>query len=452
MKDPGFKLTFKQASSVLNKRGFGITPGLERMEALMDMLDHPELNYPTIHISGTNAKTSTGRILAALLASHGLKTGLYTSPHLSSVTERYGLVGWDEGLMFDQMPEEDFAFTLAYLLPFIELVENDRDESLTYFEITTAIAFEWMSDKSVGAGIVESGMGGRWDATNLVDSSVAILTPIDVDHRQFLGDSAAANAAEKVEIIKSGATVVTARQHREVAEQIAAKASAVGARVIGLGDQLHLDVNDTAVGGRLLSVRTPNASYEELFLPLHGAHQGQNLAVAIAAAEALLNQELDAEALRAALLSVTAPGRLEVLNRHPLVVVDGAHNPSAAAALVATLPHDFAYERLTLVATVFDDKDVAGVLTPLASVAGRIILTRADSSRAATPARLQQALPPSAVEPEIVDGLEEAVDLAISSSLDDEMVLVAGSLFGAGQARRHLLKSADGRAGEPEDG
>lgn len=447
----GVKLTFKQAAALLNKRGFGITPGLGRIEALMEMLDHPELNYPTVHISGTNAKTSTGRILAALLASHGLKVGLYTSPHLSSITERFALVGWDEELVFDEMPEEDLAFTLAYLLPFVELVENDRDESLTYFELTTAIAFEWMSDKSVGAGVVESGMGGRWDATNLVDSSVAILTPIDVDHVEFLGDSAAANAAEKVEIIKPGAAVVTARQHPEVAEQIVAKAAAVGARVIGLGDQLHLDVNDTAVGGRLLSVRTPKAAYEELFVPLHGAHQGANVAMAIAAAEALLNQQLDHDLLRASLLSVTSPGRLEVLGRHPLVVVDGAHNPSAAAALVATLPHDFAYERLTVVATVFEDKDIEGVLTPLASVAGRIILTRSDSRRAATPDRLRQALPASAVEPEIVDSLEEAVDLAVSSSLDDEMVLVAGSLFGAGQARQHLLKSARAASGDSPD-
>ncbi|MEX2587338.1 MAG: cyanophycin synthetase [Actinomycetota bacterium] len=443
------KLSFKQAGALLNKRGFGITPGLERIAALMDMLDHPELKYPTIHIAGTNAKTSTGRILAAVLASHGLKTGLYTSPHLSSITERYGLAGWDDGLMFDAMSEEDFAFTLAYLLPFVELVENDRDESLTYFELTTAVAFEWMLEKSVGAGIVESGMGGRWDATNLVDSAVSILTPIDVDHQQFLGNSPAASAAEKVEIIKPASTVVTARQHPEVAEQVAAKGAAVGARVIGLGEQLHLEVNDTAVGGRLIGVRTSEASYEELFLPLHGAHQGANLALAIAAAEALLNQELDHDLLRAALLSVTSPGRLEVLGRHPLVVVDGAHNPSAAAALVATLPHDFAYERLTLVLTVFEDKDVEGILAPLASVAGRIILTRSDSARAAAPVRLRQALPPSAVEPEIVDNLEEAVDLAVASSLDDEMVLVTGSLFGIGQARQHLLNGAGGAASDP---
>lgn len=443
---PDVNLTFKQAQALLDKRGFGITPGLERIEALVDMLDHPELSYPTVHISGTNAKTSTGRILAAILAGHGLKTGLYTSPHLSSVTERYSLFGWDEGLIYEDISKEDFAFTLGYLLPFVELMENDRDESLTYFELTTAIAFEWMSEKSVGAAIMESGMGGRWDATNLVDGSVAILTPIDVDHKEFLGNSPAANASEKVEIIKPGATVVTAAQHPEVADQIHAKAKAVGAQVIGVGDQLHLDVNDTAVGGRLVSVRTPTAAYEEMFLPLHGAHQGANLALAIAAAEALLNSQLDHDQLRAALLSVTSPGRLEVLNRHPLVVVDGAHNPSAAAALVATLPHDFAYERLTVVATVFEDKDVAGVLTPLASIAGRMILTRSNSSRSADPVELRRAMPASAVQPEVVESLEEAVDLAVSSSLDDEMVLVTGSLFGAGQARRHLLEKQDGES------
>lgn len=441
------RLSFRQARARLEARGYGITPGLGRIEALMDMLDHPQLNYPTVHLAGTNGKSSTGRILASLLAAHGLKIGLFTSPHLRSITERYSLVGWDGGLLYDEMSEEDFARTMSYLLPFVELIENDRDESLTYFELGTAIAFEWMSEKSVATGIVEAGMGGRWDATNLVASSVAILTPIEVDHAEFLGSTRDANASEKVEIIKPGATVVSARQHPDVAVQIAAKASAVGATVVALGEDLSLEANGTAVGGRLLEVRTPRTRYEELFVPLHGAYQGSNAVLAVAAAEVLLNRALDPEVVQAALASVRSPGRLEVLSRRPLVVVDGAHNPSAAAALTATLPHDFAYDRLTLVVTIFKDKDIRGVLAPLAPLASRIILTSSDSARAAEPARLRQALPPGAPEPELVDRLEDAVDLAMASSLDDEMVLVTGSLYGAGQARRHLLEDAAGRAG-----
>lgn len=437
------KLNFRQARALLDKRGYGITPGLGRIQALMDLLDHPELNYPTVHIAGTNGKTSIGRILSAILAAHELKVGLYTSPHLHNITERYHLIGWDDGLVVEAISEEDLAFTLGYLMPFVELVENDRDESLTYFELTTALAFEWMSDKSVGVGVIEAGMGGQWDATNVVNSSVAVLGPIEVDHREFLGDSPGANAAEKVGIVKPGSVVVSAGQRPEVAEQIRAKAADARADLLTVGEQLQVEGNDTAVGGRLVTLRTPHGRYEDVFLPLHGSHQGVNLLLAVAAAEGLLSRQLRDDVLRAALEKVTCPGRLEVVNRQPLVVLDGAHNPSAAAALATTVPHDFAYTRLTLVATVFADKDVAGVLAALAPLADRIILTRSDSPRSANPRVLRQALPAGSLEPEIVPNLPDAVDLAITSSLDDEMVLVSGSLYGVGQARRFVLDNAE---------
>lgn len=438
------KLTFKRAQALLAARGFGITPGLERMEALLHLLDGPQLNYPTIHLAGTNGKTSTARMTAAILAAHGLNAGLYTSPHLLEITERYVLAGWDESLLFDEIAEEEFSATLEYLLPFIEVVEAERGEPLTYFEVTTAIAFEWMCEKVVGAGVIEAGMGGRWDATNLIDSAVAILAPIRVDHREFLGATPAQNAQEKVGIMKPGCTAVVADQTPEVMDLIEAKAQSVDAHLVVLGKGLTVPVNDTAVGGRLMEIRTPEAVYEELFLPLHGAHQGRNLALAIAAAESLLNRPLDADLLRASLAQVTSPGRMEILKRHPLVVVDGAHNPSAAAALAGALPNDFAYDRLNLVLTIFDDKDLPGVLAPLAPLAGRIILTRSNSPRAADPERIRAALPPGSAEPVMIESLEEAVDLAVATSLDDELVLVTGSLFGAGQARRHLLGNQGG--------
>lgn len=437
------ELTYPQALALLDSRGFGITPGLARIAALTEMLSSPQLNYPTVHLAGTNGKTSTARILTAVLAAHGLTTGLYTSPHLHEITERFAVAGWDGGLLWDQMTPEDFARTLSYLLPFIELIENDMGQSLTYFEITTALAFEWMSERAVGAGVIETGMGGRWDATNLVQSEVAVLTPVDVDHAQFLGSTPGANGAEKVDIVKEGSTVVSAPQPPEVDALLAERADAVGARTLRLGQDFSLDVNLPAVGGRSVGISTERSAYQELYLPLHGAHQGLNLALAVAAAEAFLGRELDPELLQGALNEVTSPGRLEVAGRQPLVVLDGAHNPNAAEALRSTLASDFLFQNLTLVLSIFDDKDFAGVLGHLVPAADRVILTRSASPRSATPEALRAAAPvvPGHDPPEMVEPIQAAVDRALQVSGREDMVLITGSIHGVGEARAHLLGS-----------
>lgn len=431
----------QEAKAFLDSRGFGITPGLQRIQALLELLGNPQLSYPTLHLAGTNGKTSTARILTAILAAHGLTTGLYTSPHLTDLEERFTLAGWDEGLTREQISPEELAETLGYLLPFTEIVENDLGETLTYFELTTALAFEWMSERSVGAAVIETGMGGRWDATNLVQSAVSVLTPVDIDHANFLGPTLRAIGAEKVDIVKEGSTAVSAVQAPEVADLLEARAEAVGARTEVLGRDFFVDANETAVGGRAVTVRTSRAGYENLFLPLHGAHQGTNLALAVAAAEAFLDRTLDFDVLQEALAAVTSPGRLEVVGRQPLVVLDGAHNPHAAGALRKTLAGDFLFDKLTMVLSVFEDKDIAGVLGELLPAADRVIFTRAGSPRSATTKALLDAAPevPGQGPPEAVEPLEAAVDRALSISDEGDMVLVTGSIHAVGEARRHLL-------------
>jgi dihydrofolate synthase / folylpolyglutamate synthase len=436
-------LTPKQAHAFLDARGFGITPGLARIEALTRLLSEPQLNFLTIHLAGTNGKTSTARIITAILAGHGLSTGLYTSPHLHDVRERFVLAGWDEGLVWDTISEQEFADTLTYLLPFIQMVEDDLGESLTYFELTTALAFEWMSEHSVAAGVIETGLGGRWDATNLVRSMVSVITPIDVDHSAYLGTTPRANASEKVDIIKVGSTVVSAGQTPEVMEQLNTRVKKVGANPLVLGTDFHIASNETAVGGRAVTLKTPRATYEDLFLPLHGAHQGVNLAMAVAAAEAFVDRNLDFDLLQASLLSVTSPGRLEVVGRKPLIVLDGAHNPHAALALRTTLSSDFLFKNLTVVLSIFEDKDIKGVLDQLIPAADRVILTRGDNPRFASPETLRDLAPvvPGQEPPELVPTMADAVDRARSISDEEDMILITGSLHGVGDARRYLLKS-----------
>ena len=434
-------LTPKQAHAFLDSRGFGITPGLARIEALTRLLSDPQLNFLSIHLAGTNGKTSTARIITSILAGHGLSTGLYTSPHLHDVRERFVLAGWDEGPVWDIIDEQEFADTLTYLLPFIQMVEDDLGEPLTYFELTTAMAFEWMSERSVAAGVIETGLGGRWDATNLVRSSVSVLTPVDVDHAAYLGSTPAANGSEKVDIIKVGSTVISAAQVPEVMDLLAARTTKVGAKSLVLGTDFHIASNETAVGGRAVTLKTPGASYEDLFLPLHGAHQGVNLALAVAAAEAFLGRDLDPELLAASLLSVTSPGRLEVVGRKPLIVLDGAHNPHAALALRNTLSADFLFKKLTIVLSIFEDKDIKGVLDQLVPAADRVILTRGDNPRFASPETLRDLAPVVAGHdaPELAPTMEDALDRARLLSDEEDMILITGSLHGVGDARRHLL-------------
>lgn len=432
---------YHRALKDLESRGFGIRADLERMRALVSLLDSPQLTYPTIHIAGTNGKTTTARSVGAILGAHGLTTGVYTSPHLQSIRERYLLTGvTDEGFTGDIITPDTFGAINDYLLPFVEIVEKERREALTYFEMTTAVAFEWMAQGSVGAGVFECGMGGLWDATNVIDPRVAVITPIAIDHTGYLGDTIERIASEKAGIIVNPSPVVTSDQEPAAGRIVEEAADATGAAVLKAGEDFDLSSDTPAVGGRLVGVSGTKGTYEDLFLPLFGSHQAHNLTLAVAACEVFLDRRLDDEALRAGLAAVTSPGRLEVVDRDPLVVLDGAHNPHAATALGPALEEAFGAGKRTFVISIFEDKDVEGFLDALLPYADRVIFTRHSSPRkVADPAQLAAYASRKGVDAEAIGSLPEAISTAISASLDDETVVVTGSIWAVGEAREHLV-------------
>lgn len=409
--------------------GFGVRPDLSRIRALAELLGNPQDSFDSIQVAGTNGKSSTTRMIAAILGAHGLHTGFYTSPHLQSPRERFGLSGLGPaGPVSEMISKEAFAQTFDYLSLFVEKLENETGKSVTYFETTTAMAFTWMADVPVAAGVFEAGMGGAWDATNLVSGSVAVLTHIGVDHAEFLGATPLANATEKVGIIKPGAAVISAEQDRDVVELMNRTA---GARVKYLGRNFEIVSDEPALGGRFASVRGLFANYEDLILPLFGSHQSRNLALAIAACEAFLGRALNGSALTEALGIITSPGRMEILGRRPLVVIDGAHNPGGAAALAEALGQSFPRTKLTLVAGISEGKDSEGILKHLLPLADRVIFTRAAHPRSADPS----SLPTLGHEVEIIEPALLALEAARSEASEGDMILVAGSLFLAGEAR-----------------
>lgn len=411
-------MNYEEAVAYLEDRGPGIKPDLSRMEALVELLNHPERSYPSIQIAGTNGKSSTARMIGTILGAHGIKAGVYLSPHLQSVRERFLLVD-------EYISPQEYAELTEYLAPFVDQVEG-----VTYHELTTAMAFEWMSDKAVGVGVFETGMGGTWDASNVIDSDVAVLTPIDVDHIEYLGPTALDNAREKLGIISDGARVVSAPQQSDVMELIEKTVADRGAELV----KFRLLSNDAAVGGRQVSMEGAYATYDDLFVSLIGSHQGLNAALAVAAVEALLGRTLDVEALRAALASVESPGRLEVVRRNPLVVLDGAHNPHGAATLGPSLVEAFGNRRKTFVISVFEDKDIDGILQAIVPYADRLIFASSGHQRSADPRKLALR-----TEGEVIVEMAEAIDAAIADSENDGMVVVTGSLWGVGIAREHLL-------------
>ncbi|MGH2813076.1 MAG: bifunctional folylpolyglutamate synthase/dihydrofolate synthase [Actinomycetota bacterium] len=414
---------------------------LSRIEALTALLDRPERTYPTIHIAGTNGKSTTARMIGAILAAHGLNSGVYTSPHLQSVRERFAFGGAvPGGVTSEIMAPEEFAAVTGYLAPFVETVESERGDQVTYFELTTSMAFEWMSERTVAAGVFEAGMGGTWDATNVVLPEVAVLSHIAVDHTEFLGTTPAQNAREKVGIIKTEGRVVTAAQDPEVLDLIRVTCTERNADLVALGYDLRLVSDDLAVGGRVISVAGIHAEYPEVFVPLHGAHQGANAALAIGSAEQFLGKALDDEAVRAGLATVQSPGRLEVVGRDPLVVLDGAHNPHGASALADAIEESFVALRRTLVVAILSTKDVEGILTRLVPISDRMIFTTSSHPKSSDPDELAErarALGASdtAAEPEI----GKAVTEAISRSAPDELILITGSLYAVGDARDLLV-------------
>ncbi|MGH2687679.1 MAG: bifunctional folylpolyglutamate synthase/dihydrofolate synthase, partial [Actinomycetota bacterium] len=368
----------------LERLGQGIEPDMGRIEAMVGLLDHPERAFPAIHVTGTNGKSSTVRMAGGILAAHGLRTGMYSSPHLQSVRERFTVAELaskdDEATVLAELiTPEDFAATWSYLRPFVEMVELERDQSLTYFELTTAMAFEWLVQQAVSAAVVEVGMGGSWDATNVLDGQVAVVTHVAVDHVQYLGETPADIAREKAGILRPGAPAVSAEQDPAVLALLEARVAETGGELALLGRDFGVASNKLALSGRALRIRGTRGTYDELFVPMHGAHQGSNAAVAVAASEAFLDRALDPDAVRLGLSTAALPGRMEVVSRKPLVVLDGCHNADGARRLGPALREAFGTRPTTMVISVFADKDAEGILGWLLPWADAAVFTPASS-------------------------------------------------------------------------
>jgi dihydrofolate synthase/folylpolyglutamate synthase len=356
-----------------------IEPSLTRIAALVDLLGSPQCCYPVLHIAGTNGKTSVARMLDALLSRVGLRTGRYTSPHLQQVTERISL----DGTLINPQ-----RYVEAYhdIEPYVALVDAGSPVSMSKFEVLTGMAFAAFADAPVDAAVVEVGLGGSWDATNVADGAIAVITPIAVDHVNYLGSDLAGIAAVKAGIIKPGSVAVLAQQPSEVARVIAARSVEVGATVAREGMEFGVLQREIAVGGQLLRLQGLGGVYDQVFLPLHGAHQSRNAALALAAAEAFfgvgVSRSLDLDAVRDAFATVTAPGRLERVRTTPSVFLDGAHNPHGARALAAALREDVAFRRVVAVVGMMRDKDALGILAELEPVVDEIVVTAGSSPRA----------------------------------------------------------------------
>jgi dihydrofolate synthase/folylpolyglutamate synthase len=398
-------------------------PTLDRVRALAELLAEPQHAQPAIHITGTNGKGSTVRLLAALVAAHNLSVGTYTSPDLERVNERLARNG---------EPIDDEAFAEA--IGAVADLEGLSGITPHRFEILTLAALRWFADLPVDAAVVEVGLGGRWDATNIVDGQVCVVTNVGLDHTEVLGPTRAHVAAEKAGIVKPGSTLVLGETDPELVPIFEAEHPA---RLLRRGRDFDCLRNEVAIGGRAVSLTTPLAQYDDVFLSLHGAHQGDNAAVALAAAEAFFDRALDEDVVREAFATVSVPGRFEIVGRAPLVVLDGAHNPDGARAAAATLgDFGFAGERF-LVVGMNKGRDPVEMLEALdARLARSVIATAVDFPRAMPPEEIAEAARSLGVDAEVVRGVPGAVNHAIGLAGEDDLVLVTGSLYVVGEARR----------------
>jgi dihydrofolate synthase / folylpolyglutamate synthase len=409
-----------------------IGPSLERIQHLVELLDHPERTAPAVHLTGTNGKTTSARMISTLLAAFGVGAGRYTSPHLQDVRERIALPA-------RVISEEEFAEIWTYLEPFLAEVDRAHDQEVTFHEALTAMAFTWFAEVPVDAQVIEVGMGGSWDATNVVDGQVAVINRVGLDHPE-LGDTVAAVAGEKAGIIKPGAIVVSQEQEREALAVLQEQAERKGARLLLAGRDFDVERRRQAHGGQLVDLRTPTGLVEDVLVPLHGRHQADNAASALVAVESFLGgRPLDADTVRSGMAGVTSPGRLEVVGREPLVLLDGAHNPDGARTLAAALLEEFVVDRRTFVVACLADKDLRGILRALTPAIGRLIVTTNSSPRAAPAERLRKEAEALGLVAEVEPDVASAVERAIDEAGESEAVVVTGSLYTVGEARELLM-------------
>jgi dihydrofolate synthase/folylpolyglutamate synthase len=412
----------------LETSGRRATPTLERITALVALLGSPQSDYPVLHVTGTNGKTSVTRMAASLLQARGLSVGAYTSPHLERVNER---VAWGGEAVSDE--------ALAEVLELVEAVEAHLPDPPSYFEILTAAAYRFFADVAVEAAVVEVGLGGTWDATNVADGTVAVVTNVSVDHTEYLGPTRASIAGEKAGIVKPGATLVLGEADPDLRPLFIDRGAG---RVLVRGEDFAVTANRPAHGGRVIDVRTPGATYPGLYLSLHGAFQADNAACALTAAEAFFGEPLADDLVTDTFAALRSPGRLEVVGNQPLVLLDGAHNAAGAGALQAALAEEFPPGPRTLVMGVLREKDPLPMLEALeASTAARVVVCSPPSPRALDTASLAKAALEAGVDPahlEVADTGGEALARALAATPPDGEVVVTGSLYLVGQIRALL--------------
>ncbi|WP_100449150.1 bifunctional folylpolyglutamate synthase/dihydrofolate synthase [Glycomyces xiaoerkulensis] len=436
-----------QVEAALEARGFSRWDfTLDRIKALLDLMGDPQRSFRSIHITGTNGKTSTTRMIERLIRGHDLRTGMFTSPHLNDVTERICVDG--EPIAADRL-----AAAYYEIAPLADLVDARSEEPLTYFEMTVALAMAAFADTPIDVGVIEVGLGGETDSTNILGAEVAVVSPIAVDHTKWLGDTLEEIAAMKAGIVHDGATLVTAEQERSAMAPLLRRAKAVGASLVAEGRGFEVTAREVAVGGQLLTIDTKAARYEDLFLPLHGVYQAHNAALALAAAEVLLGagepKALDSQVVGEAFADFTSPGRLEVVRTAPTVILDAAHNPAAMESMTAAVDEEFNFRKLVAVIGMLGDKEVDHMLELLDPVVDEVVVTKSSSDRAMPAATLGKIARETLGEervtvlPHLADAIARGIELAEEAEDVYESgggVLVTGSVFTVADARRLLVK------------
>ncbi|KUH97148.1 dihydrofolate synthase [Mycolicibacterium acapulense] len=436
-----------------------LEPSTTRISALLELLGSPQRGYPSIHIAGTNGKTSVARMVDALLTALHRRTGRTTSPHLQSAVERISI---------DGKPISPAAYVDTYreIEPFVHLVDQQSEAgvlgkagpAMSKFEVVTAMAFAAFADAPIDVAVVEVGLGGRWDATNVVNAPVTVITPIGVDHAEYLGDTLAEIAAEKAgiigkqedDLVPTDTVAIIGRQAPEAMEALLAQTVRADAAVAREDSEFAVLGRQVAVGGQLLELQGLGGLYSEIFLPLHGEHQAHNAALALAAVEAFFGagaqRQLDIDAVRAGFAAVTSPGRLERMRSAPTVFIDAAHNPAGATALAQALQEEFDFRFLVGVVSVMGDKDVDGILTALEPVFDQVVVTHNGSPRALDMEALalvaEQKFGPERVvtAATLPDAIEIATAIVEESAIEGELlggagIVITGSVVTAGAAR-----------------
>lgn len=433
-----------------------IDPSLERIELLMDLLGHPERTFPVIHVAGTNGKTSVVRMIESLLRAFHRRTGRTTSPHLQLVTERIAIDG-------KPIHPQDYVRIWEEIKPFVEMVDARSAETggpqMSKFEVLVAMAYAAFADAPVDVAVVETGMGGRWDATNVANGEVAVITPIGYDHMDYLGNTLTEIAGEKAGIIKArwdsddlltppDTVTIVAEQEPEAMQVILAETVEKDSAVARAGSEFAVLASGIAVGGQTLTIRGLGGEYTDIFLPLSGEHQARNAATALAAVEAFFGaggeRQLDIDTVREGFATVASPGRLERVRSTPSVFVDASHNPHGAKALAAALDRDFEFRRLVGVVAVLGDKDARGILAELEPVFDEVVITQTSSPRALEADVLAEYARDAFGEERVhvAGNVPGAVELAMELAEDDEDgvvsgsgIVITGSVVTAGEAR-----------------